>query len=33
MSKLKIISVDNSAGILLPTEIMAKLGLVDGDVL
>ena len=33
MSRLKIISVDNSAGVLLPREIVTKLGLVEGDVL
>jgi len=33
MSKLKIISIDNSAGVLLPTELLTKLGLGVGGVL
>ena len=33
MMKLKIISVGNSAGILLPREILSKRGLGEGDVL
>ena len=33
MMKLKIISVGNSAGILLPRELLSKRGLGEGDVL
>ena len=33
MMKLKIISVGNSAGILLPREFLSKRGLGEGDVL
>ena len=33
MTKLKIISIGNSAGVLLPKELLSKLGLSPGDTL